>query len=673
MAATSAIRILIVDDHVIVRKGLRDVLALRPDWIVCGEAEDGIEAVEKARELNPDLVLMDVNMPRMNGLEASRAIRNELPDVQVLLVSQNEPSVLNAQAKQVNALGFVTKANLSHELLNKIEGIPLGKSLNTSVEASLPGLLSKTDISTRVAPDLSWLNRRLRDLLMQAPSAIGITVGPEHRWAYVNIERARMAGRKSADEFIGKPVRASYPELEGQPFFAALDEVYRSGIPFVGKEIKATFNRGPGGSPEVAYVDCVYQPIQNAVGEVEGLLIHTVEVTEQVLARRLIEAANAREREQRSAVEFERNQLRELFKQAPAGIAILTGPEHRWSFANRAYGEIVGAPWEDLIGRPIRETLPELEGQGFFELLDDVFQSGTAFVGENMKAVLHRGTEDIPEDAYFDFIYQPIRNVHGEIEGLMVLAVEVTQQQQMRSRLERRVQERTADLEAAQESLRLLSGNLMHAQDEERRRVARELHDSAGQYLAAIQMNLSTMIGQSGLPSDVVARLNDSMGLIQLCTAEIRTLSYLLHPPLLDETGLASAISWYVEGFSERSGIEVVLDIPCDLPRFCSDSETALFRIVQQSLANIHRHSGSKLARIVISVKDDRLFATITDQGHGIAPEILSQFKKSGQVRGVGLSGMRERINAMGGTFDIASTHQGTVIDVSLPAERPHS
>ncbi len=147
----------------------------------------------------------------------------------------------------------------------------------------------------------------MRDMLMEAPSAIGITVGPEHRWVYVNVARAKMASRTGPEAFVGKVVRDSYPELEGQPFFAALDQAYQTGVPFVGKEMKATFNRGPSGTPDDAYLDCVYQPITDAYLKVEGLLIHTVEVTEQVLARRAVETAHESEKQHRLLIEFERN------------------------------------------------------------------------------------------------------------------------------------------------------------------------------------------------------------------------------------------------------------------------------------------------------------------------------------------------------------------------------
>jgi PAS domain S-box-containing protein len=665
----SSVRILVADDHAIVRRGLRALLSVRSDWQICGEAEDGYDAIDKAKELNPDIILMDVSMPRLNGLEATRAIRLQVPAAQILIVSQNEPAVLQTQASQVGACGYVAKADLSRDLVNAIDRIVAKKPATNGLDQDHHGtLLTGGDVEAKSAPDLTWLNRRLRDLLMQAPSAIGITAGPEHRWAYVNLARVKMAGRKSIEDFVGKTVRESYPELVGQPFFTALDNVYRTGETFFGKEVKGTFNRGSGGEPEEAYLDCVYQPILNPEGNVEGILIHTVEVTEQVVGRRALELANAREKQQRAAAEFERNQLRELFKQAPAGIAILSGPDHHWSFANSAYCEIIGRSPEALLDRPIRETLPELKGQGFFELLDQVYRTGIPYVGKDMKALIKRGLDRGIEEAYFDFIYQPVRNVAGEIQGLMVLAVEITQQTQARNELESRVQERTLELRRAHETLRVLSGRLMQAQDEERRRVARELHDSAGQYLAAIQMNLSALTRDSGeLAQGQLTRLQDSIDLVSRCTAEIRTLSYLLHPPLLDDMGLTSAITWYVTGFSERSGVQVRLDMPANLSRFSEDVETAVFRIIQQSLANIHRHSESKVARIHLAVAGERLMVEISDEGRGLAPEILFKFRQSGQLPGVGISGMRERINGLRGTFDITSGTSGTTIAVSLP------
>jgi two-component system NarL family sensor kinase len=223
------------------------------------------------------------------------------------------------------------------------------------------------------------------------------------------------------------------------------------------------------------------------------------------------------------------------------------------------------------------------------------------------------------------------------------------------------------DITAHAAQLAQLSAKLLNAQDEERRHLARELHDSAGQYLAGIQMNLSALLRpNSGLEDSARTRVADSLDMAKTCTAEIRTMSYLLHPPLLDEMGLRSAISWYAEGFAERSGIRVDVEIPEEFRRLPGEVETALFRVVQQSLANIHRHSGSAMALIRITVDEEAVRVEVRDEGHGIAPEVLVEYRSGARLMGVGLAGMRERIHALGGRFEVHSSEKGASIEVSL-------
>ena len=215
--------------------------------------------------------------------------------------------------------------------------------------------------------------------------------------------------------------------------------------------------------------------------------------------------------------------------------------------------------------------------------------------------------------------------------------------------------------------LRELTSRLMTLQDDERRKIARELHDSAGQYLAAIAMNLSILEREDPNSPNFKASISDAAAAVERCTSEIRTLSYLLHPPLLDELGLRSALSFYVEGFSERSGIKVELDIPKDLGRFHSSIETALFRVVQQSLANIHRHSGTHVAEVRIEADAEQVSVQICDYGRGIPPEVITRINSGKQIAGVGIAGMRERIKSFGGHFDVRSSKDGTTVEVSLP------
>jgi signal transduction histidine kinase len=250
--------------------------------------------------------------------------------------------------------------------------------------------------------------------------------------------------------------------------------------------------------------------------------------------------------------------------------------------------------------------------------------------------------------------------------------LEETQQIAMHLRTEQSLREAQAGLEAdirvQNAQLQQLSIELINAQDEERRRLARELHDSAGQYLAAIQMNLSALLRvDSELATPARSLISESVSLADRCSSEIRTMSYLLHPPLLDELGLRAATSMYVEGFAQRSGIRVDLEISQNLGRLPNEIETALFRVIQQGLANIHRHSGSLVAKVRIQSDAETISAAISDEGRGISVDTLKGFHSGTRLAGVGVMGMRERIKSMGGHFHIRSSEGGTTIEVRVP------
>ena len=232
--------------------------------------------------------------------------------------------------------------------------------------------------------------------------------------------------------------------------------------------------------------------------------------------------------------------------------------------------------------------------------------------------------------------------------------------------LEEAVKQRTVELDRTNQNLRELSARLLQLQDDERRRIARELHDSVGQLLTALGINLAAVGTDIERLTKTANTVNDSAALVQELIKETRTISHLLHPPLLDEAGLGSALRWFVEGFAQRSKIKVDLEFPADFGRLSRESETAIFRTVQECLTNIHRHSESPTATIRITAADGQVRVEIEDRGRGIPPEKQFEMASTG-TPGVGIRGMRERLRQLGGSLDIHSNGKGTVVVARLP------
>lgn len=261
------------------------------------------------------------------------------------------------------------------------------------------------------------------------------------------------------------------------------------------------------------------------------------------------------------------------------------------------------------------------------------------------------------------------RELHESEERFRTLADALDTQIQFRTQELRR---RNTEILQQSDQLRELSGRLMFAQDEERRRIARELHDSAGQNLAALAMTVARLENDAKRdPARLSKSIKDAQDLIRSLTEEIRTTSYLLHPPMLDEMGLSSALRWYIEGLAERSGLSIELNIADGLGRLAPEVELAIFRLVQECLTNIHRHSGSKTAVIRIAREPDKIYAEVQDRGKGMSPERFAEVQSQGLGSGVGIRGMRERVRQSQGELIVDSNALGTKITAVFPAKRP--
>jgi PAS domain S-box-containing protein len=391
-----------------------------------------------------------------------------------------------------------------------------------------------------------------------------------------------------------------------------------------------------------------------------------------------LETEKADRKEVQKSLRLRESELADLLENAVEGVQQV-GPDQKIRWANKALLKLLGYTAEEYVDHGLagfhaqRHTFDE-----FWEKLmrhEDLYDFPAELRckdGSVKQVLIH--SNGLWESGQFVHTRCFVRDVTEQkrMEEALILAHE---------ELEVRIQERTAEvdeknlqimkqaeiLELTNQGLRDLSARLLQVQDEERRRIARDLHDSTGQALALLSMNLSALETEARkFNTDLANMVSENLELAKQVSTELRTISYLLHPPLLDEMGLGSALGWYIDGFAKRSGIEVSLEVPDNLGRLSQPLELAIFRVVQECLTNIHRHSESPTASIRLHQSSGKAILEIRDAGKGIGPEKLSKIVSSG-ASGVGLRGMRERIKNFEGELEILSGEKGTHIRVFIP------
>jgi PAS domain S-box-containing protein len=653
------LRVLIVDDYEVERRGVRSALSATEGVEICGEAVDGAEAIAKAKELRPDVITMDISMPKLNGLEATREIRRMFPDVHILIVSQHDLPDMMEKAKSAGASAYITKSALSTELVAALDRLRCGGAAlppkafdRTEYTLDTAQFGATQDVGHRQAVEQALREKaRLLDLSSDAifvrDSADRITFWNEGATEMYGYRREEALGRVSHEFF-----RTEFPE----PLEQIMQTVLREGR--WGGEL---VHRRANGSRIT--VSSRWSVERDAEGNIAAIL----ETNRDISGQKQAERAQAR--------------LAAIVESSDDAIVSknLDGIIMSW---NAGAQRIFGYTPEEAIGQPITIIIPPDLHDEEKQILSRL-RAGQRV--DHFETI--RQTKD-GRKRHVALTISPLRDAQGRVIGASKIARDITQRKEaeralreseerfraLSQELESQVQARTkelrqknSDLQKQAEQLRELSWRLMHLQDEERRRVARELHDGVGQILAALGMNLSIVASEKQKLSAEAARCVDqNANFIKQAISETRTLSHLLHPPFLDEVGLKSALREYVEGFAERSNIHVTLDLPANLERLPREQELCVFRVVQECLTNIHRHSGSRTARVQLARGADEIRLEVSDQGRGMSPDVRGKFQTGGSS-GVGLRGMRERVRQMGGALQVQSNGKGTSVTAVLP------
>jgi PAS domain S-box-containing protein len=496
----------------------------------------------------------------------------------------------------------------------------------------------------RIERALRESEERFRAIVETTPECVKL-VSADGTLLHMNSPGLQMVGARSLDEVIGKSLY-SLIAPEDRDRFKAFNENICSGgrgeleFDIVGLEGKRR------------HMETHAAPLQNRDGTIVHLAV-TADISERKHAEQLLRGSEERFR---------------ALVNASSDVIYRMSPD--WSKLSQLDGRGVVAN----TGEPIRDWLNEYihpdDQPLVLQTIQEAVRSKSPFQLE------HRVRR---ADGTLGWRYSravPIINGDGMIVEWFGAASDVTVRKQAEEKyrklaqtLDEEVRARTRELEEQSNQVRELSWRLLRSQDEERRHIARELHDSAGQTLTVLGMSLAQLVQKTGRNAPELAKDAEQIQeTIQQLHREIRTTSYLLHPPLLDENGLYSAITWYVEGLQERSTLEVRLDISKEFGRVPRDMELVVFRLVQECLTNIHRHSKSKTASIQIARESDQITLEIRDEGKGMSPARLAEIQT--ERSGVGIRGMRERLRQFEGTMNIESDGYGTRVFVIIPVPK---
>jgi PAS domain S-box-containing protein len=452
---------------------------------------------------------------------------------------------------------------------------------------------------------------RLRLIFDQIPAAIWTT---DNNLCILSASGAALAASNlRTEDLIGKTINEFYDDPRGKlpptaAHYAALQ----------GEHCSYEYNlAGTIFSVNV-------HPLRNAEGEITGVIGVALDVTE-------IKRATASVAKLAAIVESTQDAIYG---------ATVSGYITTW---NRGAELLYGYSAGEVAGQHISIITPQGRQHEPVEILEKLKRNESIKSFETVRRCKDGSLVDV------SVTVSAVKDAAGHVTGVAAIAHDL------------------GDRKRVEKELRRLSARLLKMQDEERRNMARELHDSVIQGLAAAVINLSMMKDTTQLLPEARKTLEETLKITEDAVREIRTFSYLLHPPLLDVMGLQSALRWYVEGYSKRSGVRVELDLPEGRGRMAKEIELTLFRIVQEALTNIHRHSGGSHATICLRQTGKELTLIVSDDGHGMDAQTLEKVRREGAVLGVGIAGMKQRLQQLGGRLDISSSGSGTAVTVTVP------